>query len=162
MESYHIQRVLSHNCQCMNHKWVKLTAGVHGKTALSWLAGWSNSCSVGSWDSELVLCTFYELQHCVLQALHCRLGDWTSVDPTPIYSPTLPLLQPVALDGWPPVVQRWIPGQGHGGCCGCNDFRVTWRSRESERIFQLNPLWVTAIANPILVFSFEAELINSV
>lgn len=115
-----------------------LTAWIHGKATLSGLAVWSNSCSVAGCDPELVLCSFNEFEHSVLQALHCWFGDWSSVDATPVDGATLPLFQPITLNGGATIVQRRVPCQGHGGCSGGDDFGVTWWSREAKWIPQLD------------------------
>lgn len=140
----------------------RLTAWIDGKAALRGLTGRSDSCSVAGCDPELVLGSFNEPQHSVLQTLHCRFGGWSSVDATPVHGAALPLLQPVSLDGGAAVVQRRIPGQGHGGCCSSNYFGVTWRSGEAERILELDFLWIAAVADAVLVLSFDPELVSTV
>lgn len=119
-------------------KGLTLTAWIHGKAALGGLAGRPDPCSVGGCNPELVLGPLDEPEHGVLQALHCWFGDWSSVDTTPVHSAALPLLQPVSLDGGAAIVQRRIPGQGHGGGCIGDDFGVTWRSGEAKRIPELD------------------------
>lgn len=139
-----------------------LTAWIHCKAALCGLAGWSNSRSIARCHPELVLGSFDEPQDGVLQALHGRLGDRRSVDTTPVDGTTLPLLQPVALNGRATIVQRRIPSQGHGGCCASNDLGVAWRSREAKWIPQLDLLRVTAVTDAILVLCLDSELVSAV
>lgn len=139
-----------------------LTAWIHSEAALRGLAVRPNSCSIACSHPELVLRSFDQPQHGVLQALHRRFGDRGPVDTTPVHSTALPLLQPVALNSGATVVQRRFPGQGHGSCCGSNDFRVAWWSGKAKRILQLDLLRVTAITDTIFVFCLDSELVGAV
>lgn len=139
-----------------------LTVGVDSEAAFGGLAVRSHACCVAGAHPELVLRPFDELQDGVLQGLHRRLGDRSPVDTAPVDSSSLPLLQPVALDGGASVVQRRVPGHGHGGGRGRDDLGVARRSGETEWISQVDLLRLAAVADATLVLSLDPELEGAV